>query len=74
METKYQEFVVTKKFDRLDAIVFRTYGNLDFLEEILELNIKIIQQEVFLPQGTKLKLPIYEQQNTLNEVEASRLW
>lgn len=74
MEIEYEVFVVTKRKDRLDAIVFRKYGHLDFLEEILELNIKVIGQQVFLPQGMEIKLPMRIVDTRPKEVEASKLW
>ena len=74
METKYEAFVVTKREDRLDAIVFRKYGHLHFLKEILELNIKVIGQELFLQQGVSIELPIRRIVSKTKEVEASKLW
>ena len=72
MET---ETVVTIQKDiRLDEIVFSKYGHLKYLEEILELNIKSIKQEVHLPLGIELKLPIYKEESKNIEVEANKLW
>jgi len=72
METK--RVIVTQKDKRLDEIVFLEYGHLQYLEEILELNIKVIEQQVHLPQGIELQLPIYKKEEKTQEVEASKLW
>lgn len=72
METK--TIIVAEKDKRLDEIVFLEYGHLKYFEEVLELNIKVIGQEVYLPQGIELKLPIYNEEEKVEEVEASKLW
>ena len=74
METRYESYLVTRREERLDAIVFRKYGHLDFLEEILELNIKAIGQNLFLQQGFSIELPIRRIVSKAKEVEASKLW
>ena len=66
--------VITQSDKRLDEIVFLEYGHLRHVEEILELNIKAIGQEVYLPKGIELKLPIYEEEKNIKEVQASTLW
>jgi hypothetical protein len=70
----YEDYVVVKKNKTLSNVVFEYYGNLDFFEEVLELNINAIGLDVFLDQGTKLKLPVFVQEELLKEVEASTLW
>jgi len=72
METK--KVIVTQKDKRLDEILFLEYGHLQYLEEVLELNIKVIGQQVHLPQGIELRLPIYAKEEKTQEVEASKLW
>ena len=72
METK--RVIVTQKDKRLDEIVFLAYGHLQYLEEVLELNIQAIEQQVHLPQGIELQLPIYKKEEKTQEVEASKLW
>ena len=72
METK--TIIVAEKDKRLDEIVFLEYGHLKYFEEVLELNIKVIGQQVHLPQGIELKLPIYNEEEKAEEVEASKLW
>lgn len=72
METK--TIIVAEKDKRLDEIVFLEYGHLKYFEEVLELNIKVIGQQVHLPQGIELKLPIYNEEEKVEEVEASKLW
>lgn len=72
MET--ETIVITQVDLRLDEIVFEKYGHLKYLEEILELNIKIIGQQLHLPLGMELKLPIYQDESNIAEVEANKLW
>ena len=72
METKIA--IVTQKDKRLDEIVFLEYGHLEYFEEVLELNIGAIEQQMHLPQGIELKLPIYQREEKIKEVEASKLW
>ena len=72
METK--TIIVGEKDKRLDEIVFLEYGHLKYFEEVLELNIGAIEQQVHLPQGIELKLPIYQEEAKSKEVEASKLW
>ena len=72
---KYKEMVVTKEDVRLDELVFKEYGHLEFLEEILEENIKVILGETHLPQGVKLRLPIYKkEEQEVKRVEGAKLW
>jgi len=72
MET--ETIIVTEKGKRLDEIVFLEYGHLKHFEEVLELNIKVIGQQVHLAQGIELQLPIYDEEDNTQEVEASKLW
>lgn len=74
MNEEYEEYVVVQKNRTLSEIVFEYYGNLDFFEEVLEINIGTIDLDVFLKQGTKLNLPVFEQDDQLTEIEASTLW
>ena len=72
MET--ETIVITQVDLRLDEIVFAKYGHLKYLEEILELNIQAIKQQLHLPLGMELKLPIYKDEPKIVEVEANKLW
>ena len=73
MNDEHKMIIVTSKGQRLDEIVFAEYAHLDYFEEILELNIKAIEQQVHLPVGIELLLPMRSEPK-VKEVEASTLW
>ena len=73
MNDEHKTIIVTSRGQRLDEIVFAEYGHLDYFEEILELNIKAIEQQVHLPVGIELLLPMRSEPK-VKEVEASTLW
>ena len=69
---EHREYVVMQDGYRLDQIVISEMGNLDWFEYILELNIKSIQSELYIKQGTRLLLPVVENPNTVKKV--NKLW
>lgn len=69
---EHREYIVMQDGYRLDQIVISEMGNLDWFEYILELNIKSIQSELYIKQGTRLLLPVVENPNTVKKV--NKLW
>jgi len=66
--------IITKEGQRLDMVVYETYGSLRHLEEVLEHNIKVIGSCVHLHVGCVLELPLYPEEDKHTEIEASQLW
>ena len=68
---EHREYVVMQDGYRLDQIVISEMGDLDWFEYILELNIKSIQSELYIKQGTRLLLPVVENSDVK---KVNKLW
>ena len=65
-ETKMSEFIeyITKENDRWDLIAWQFYTNATFYEPIIKANSHIPIKPT-LKSGVKLKIPVINQQNTI---------
>ncbi len=45
--------------DRIDLIVFKHYGSLERLNDVISFNQNLIKKSMILESGTKIKLPIF---------------
>ena len=59
--------------ERLDEIVFKHYGNLDFFNKVLELNGGL-NGKLHLEDGDKVLLPKIEQKEVETEENLKALW
>lgn len=63
--------VIVKQEKRIDEIVFEYYGNLDHLDEVIELNPHLYQK-VVLDLGDKIKLPEFQKKEKIANIKG--LW
>lgn len=61
--TEYYSYI-TKDSDRWDLIAYRFYKNPTMYEEIIKANPNV-PIEPILPAGIKLKIPIFEENETI---------
>lgn len=72
MTSNYNLYTVQRSNETLSEIVFNFYKDeIDYLEEVLLLNVELYKEDVYLTKGLTIKLPLISKTTTKQRVS---LW